>query len=490
MGHKPDFFQKVGFVAGYTAIEIFYDYCVTDLISDIDQLLAPFHQFGVNLGLSRIQTLLTALDSPHHSVPIIHVAGTNGKGSVCAYLSTILTAAGYKVGRYTSPHLVDWNERICIDNQPISTESAVAAIDRVIATIDPTTPTPTQFEIVTAAMWLYFAQSQVDIAVIEVGLGGRLDATNVCANPLATVIVSISLEHWQQLGDTVAKIAGEKAGILKLNCPAIIGTLPPDATAVVAERIAALNCPATWVKPAQKTSKPRSIPQTLLSADRLPWVEFGGIEYPLALLGQMQLTNSALAIATVQTLRQSGWKISDEAIVTGMANTQWQGRIQWTTWCVGVGVGVSLPSGDSLPLGTASALRNRNLLIDGAHNPAAAIALRQYVDTLNTPISWVMGMLSTKSHLEIFAALLRPGDRLYLVPVPDHSSADPAELASIAQSACSGLDSIDTYTDLTTGLTAAMAAPDTHQPVLCGSLYLLGYFLKLRKVLLNPSCYP
>ena len=452
---------------------------MTDTIPDIDslpetlceRLLAPFHQFGVNLGLSRIQTLLTALGSPHLAVPIIHVAGTNGKGSVCAYLATILTAAGYKVGRYTSPHLVDWNERICIDDRPISTESAVTVLDRVISAIDPTTPTPTQFEIVTAAMWLYFAQSQVDIAVIEVGLGGRLDATNVCANPLATAIVSIDIEHWQQLGDTITKIAGEKAGILKANCPAIIGTLPPDAIAVVAERIAALNCPATWVKPAQKIPKPRSTHSARLSSDSLPWVEFGGIEYPLALLGEMQLTNSAIAIATIQTLRQSGWKISDEAIVTGMSNTQWRGRIQWTTWHVGV-------RGASA-FAEASALRNRQLLIDGAHNPAAAIALRQYIDTLDTPIGWVMGMLSTKSHLEIFQALLRPGDRLYLVPVPDHSSADPAELADLARSKCSGLDSIDTYTDLTTGLAAATTI-DTHQPVLCGSLYLLGYFLKLR----------
>jgi dihydrofolate synthase / folylpolyglutamate synthase len=428
---------------------------VTDIIPDIDRLLAPFHQFGVNLGLSRIQTLLIALGSPHQSVPTIHVAGTNGKGSVCAYLSTILTAAGYKVGRYTSPHLVDWNERICIDNAPISNECAVTVIDQVIAAIDSATPTPTQFEIVTAAMWWYFAQSQVDIAVIEVGLGGRLDATNVCDHPLATIITSIDLEHWQQLGDTIAKIAGEKAGILKPNCPAIIGTLPPEAIAVVAERIAALNCPVTWVKPAVTIQQSRSTPQTSLSPDPLPWVEFGGIEYPLALLGEMQLTNSAIAIATIQILRQSGWKISDEAIVTGMANTQWRGRIQWTNW------------------------HGQKLLIDGAHNPAAAIALRQYVDTLNEPISWVMGMLSTKSHREIFQALLRPGDRLYLVPVPDHSSADPVELASVARSVCSSLDSIATYTDLTTGLTAAMTTTATHQPVLCGSLYLLGYFLKL-----------
>jgi dihydrofolate synthase / folylpolyglutamate synthase len=428
---------------------------VTDLTPDIDTLLAPFHQFGVNLGLSRIQTLLAALGSPHLSVPTIHVAGTNGKGSVCAYLASILSAAGYQVGRYTSPHLVDWNERICINHQPISTDIAVSTLNQVIAAIDPTTPTPTQFEIVTAAMWLYFAQSQVDIAVIEVGLGGRLDATNVCNQPLATIITSIDLDHWQQLGDTIAKITTEKAGILKPHCPAIIGTLPPDAIAVVTERIATLNCPTTWVKPAIATPKPTQQSEASLVPTSLPWVEFAGIKYPLALLGEMQLTNSAIAIATIEILRQSGWSISNESIVTGMANTQWLGRIQWTTW------------------------RGHKLLIDGAHNPAAAIALRQYVDTLNTPISWVMGMLSTKSHREIFAALLRPGDRLYLVPVPDHASADPAQLEDLAKSSCSDLDTIDTFTELTSGLNAAISTSNTHQPILCGSLYLLGYFLKL-----------
>ncbi len=428
---------------------------MTEITPDIDRRLAPFHQFGVNLGLNRIQTLLLALGSPHERVPMIHVAGTNGKGSVCAYLSSVLSTAGYKVGRYTSPHLVDWNERICIDGQPISTESAVATIDRVISHIDPNRPTPTQFEIVTAAMWLYFEQSQVDIAVIEVGLGGRLDATNVCDRPLATVITSISIEHWQQLGNTIAKITTEKAGILKPNCPAIIGTLPPDAVTVVKERIEALNCPVVWVKPAVRVSQTDLISSSSLSIEPLPWVEFAGIKYPLALLGEMQLSNSAIAIATILTLRQAGWKISDEAIVRGMANTQWLGRIQWTTW------------------------HGHKLLIDGAHNPAAAIALREYVDTLDLPMSWVMGMLSTKAHREIFQALLRPGDRLYLVPVPDHSSADLATLADLARSICPDLSIIDTYEDLSIGLNVAISAASNHQPVLCGSLYLLGHFLKL-----------
>jgi dihydrofolate synthase / folylpolyglutamate synthase len=428
---------------------------VTDSTSAIDKRLAPFHQFGVNLGLERIHTLLTALGSPHRSVPIIHVAGTNGKGSVCAYLSSILCEAGYRVGRYTSPHLVDWNERICIDNDPISTENALSVLDRVIAAIDPNLPIPTQFEIVTAAMWLYFAESQVDITVIEVGLGGRLDATNVCDRPLATVITSIAYEHWQQLGDTIAKIAGEKAGILKPGCPAIVGTLPPEAMSVIAARIDALNCPVTWVKPAVPSQSPLSGSKVSLGSDFRPWVESAEVCYPLALLGQIQLTNSAIAIATIQVLRQTGWQISDTAIRAGMANTRWLGRIQWTNW------------------------QGQKLLIDGAHNTAAAIALRQYVDTLDLPISWTMGMLATKAHREIFHALLRPGDRLYLVPVPDHSSADLDLLADLARSVCPTILSIETHPDLMTGLAAATSASKTHQPVLCGSLYLLGYFLKL-----------
>ena len=305
---------------------------MTDSISAIDLRLAPFHQFGVNLGLERIHTLLAALGSPHLTVPIIHVAGTNGKGSVCAYLSSVLSAAGYKVGRYTSPHLVDWNERICIDERPIPTDVAVETIERTIAAIDPTLPIPTQFEIVTAAMWLYFAESQVDIAVIEVGLGGRLDATNVCDRPLATAITSIALEHWQQLGDTIAKITWEKAGILKPDCPAIIGTLPPEAVAVVTERIATLNCPTTWVRPAVPARIPDSLGELSSPQNALPWVESAGISYPLALVGEVQLTNSAVAIATIQVLRQAGWEISDAAIVSGMANTRWLGRLQWTTW--------------------------------------------------------------------------------------------------------------------------------------------------------------
>ncbi|MGQ4648861.1 glutamate ligase domain-containing protein [Lyngbya aestuarii] len=416
----------------------------------INSLLKPFQRFGVHLGLERIQRLLADLGNPHHSIPIIHVAGTNGKGSVCAYLSSILTAAGYRVGRYTSPHLVNWTERICLNEQPIPTELLEKVLLQVkLAIPENCEDSPTQFEVITAAAWLYFAQQQVDIAVIEVGLGGRLDATNVCEQPLVSIITSLSREHWQVLGPTLADIATEKAGVLKAGCPAIIGSLPPEAKQVIASRIEQLSCPTVWVEPATE------LPTRELHQER--WVKYQGIEYPLPLLGEVQLTNSAIAIATLQVLRSQGWQISETAIISGMANTCWLGRLQWTSW------------------------HNHPILIDGAHNRAAAQALRQYVDTLNTSVSWVMGMLSTKDHTEVFKALLRPQDRLYLVPVSDHSSAEPEALATLAQSICPELNNCHTHSNLNAGLEAATSQDATTPKnviVLSGSLYLVGQFLR------------
>jgi dihydrofolate synthase/folylpolyglutamate synthase len=416
----------------------------------IDALVQPFQRFGVNLGLERIERLLADLGNPQQQVPFIHVAGTNGKGSVCAYLSSILTKAGYLVGRYTSPHLVDWTERICLNERPIDSIVLVELLKDIQGAIAPDAESPTQFEVITAAAWLYFARSQVDIAVMEVGLGGRLDATNVSDRPLVSVITSISKEHWQRLGPTVADIAREKAGILKPSRPAVIGSLPPEAKAVVAARIEELHCPAIWIEPAK--------PLATISQTR--WAKYQEIEYPLPLLGDVQLTNSALAIASIQILQQQGWNISLEAIQQGMAKTRWLGRLQWTSW------------------------QNRSLLVDGAHNPAAAKVLRQYVDTLNKPVVWVMGMLSTKDHEDIFKALLRPGDRLHLVPVPDHSSAEPEALARLAQNICPQLTRCQTHRDLFIALQKVWDEPTDTEPlvILCGSLYLIGYFLKYHQV--------
>jgi len=421
----------------------------------IDSLLQPFQRFGVNLGLTRIKKLLSDLNNPQDKVPIIHVAGTNGKGSVCAYLSSILTEAGYRVGRYTSPHLVDWTERIHLNEKAIASTDLAKLLEDIQKKIDPNTESPTQFEVITAAAWLYFARSQVDIAVMEVGLGGRLDATNVKESSLVSIITSLSREHWQRLGPTLADIAREKAGVLKSNCPTIVGQLPPEAKEVVQQKAQELECPLTWVQPAQEI-KIRSHSDTI-------WGQYQDLKYPLPLLGTVQLSNSAMAIAAIKTLQQQGWSIPDLAIQTGMNKTRWAGRLQWTTW------------------------QDHPLLIDGAHNTAAAIALRQYVNTFNKPVVWVMGMLSTKDHEDILEVLLKPQDELHLVSVPEHSSAEPQELAAIALEVCPHLAQCETYANIFTALDKVVDEIDSASEeklfVLCGSLYLIGHLLQNSAIL-------
>jgi dihydrofolate synthase/folylpolyglutamate synthase len=414
------------------------------LHSPITDRLRPYQTFGVNLGLDRIQHLLHRLGDPHQQLPIIHVGGTNGKGSVCAYLSAVLTAAGYRVGRYTSPHLVDWPERFWCQGELIAIGDLDALLEQVIAAIDPDAETPTVFELVTAAAWLYFAEQRVDVAVMEVGLGGRLDATNVCDRPLVSVITSLTREHWQRLGPTLADIAREKAGILKPHRPAILGQFPPEAHQVIAARAEALACPTQWVEPAQWAARPG-------------WATWQGIDYPVALVGDVQLQNSALAVAAVQALRSQGWTISDAALTQGMGSAQWPGRLQWDHW------------------------QGRDILLDGAHNTAAAEALRTYLDGLTPrqPTTWVMGILATKDHRDILTALLRPGDTLHLVPVPDHLTAAPANLQTLALDVCPDLAACHCHGDLFPALTAA-CDEDSSRVVFCGSLYLLGYFFRER----------
>lgn len=419
---------------------------------------------------------------------MIHVAGSNGKGSVCAYLSTILVESGYQVGRYTSPHLIDWTERICLNNQPIPTLRLIQLLEKVIAIARLQDPLPTQFEIMTAAAWLYFAQNNVDFAVMEVGLGGRLDATNVCDRSLVSIITSISREHWQVLGSTLAEIAGEKAGILKRDCPAVVGQIPAEANAVIYRRAAELGCETTYPQPAREVGdgwvEYRGIEEYELTSEPLLEEGFDSdhpeleettdsddsddsdditlvhmmttIRYRLPLAGAIQRHNSALAIAAIQILREQGWEILDDAVVDGIAKTRWAGRLQWIQW------------GD------------RQILIDGAHNPASAQVLREYVDSLlddcMTPTHWVMGMLVTKDHAEIFKTLLRAGDGLYLVPVADHKTAEPDALAVLAQEICPNLQHCSTHQDVEAALKAAIATGD--RVVLCGSLYLIGQFLQ------------
>jgi len=336
-------------------------------------------------------------------------------------------------------------------------------LEKVQAAIRASDDSATQFEVITAAAWLYFAQQQVDVAVVEVGLGGRLDATNVCLEPLVTVITSISREHWQQLGPTIADIAREKAGILKPGCPVVIGPLPEDALKVVRSRALELQCPIYTPQPARQIATGWAEYERGGGGETQK--EYHSIKYPLPLAGQIQLTNSALALAALEILQTQGWQISETAIINGMAKTKWPGRMQWISW------------------------KNHQLLVDGAHNTAAAKALRDYIDSLDTvnlkPVNWVMGMFSDKDHADIFAALLRPSDRLYLVPIPiepwpGRTSADLQDLANLADNICPNLGGCQIHPDLFTAIEAARSnATNNELIVLCGSLYLVGDFLKV-----------
>lgn len=398
----------------------------------LDSLLNSLEYRKIDLSLERIVSVLEQLNNPHLDYPIVHVAGTNGKGSVCAYLASILSEAGYRVGLYTSPHLVDWSERISINKKPISTEDLTNLVGEII---DLTIPL-TQFEVITAASWLYFARNFVDIAVIEVGLGGRLDATNVVPNPLVTVITSISLDHTQLLGSTLADIAREKAGIIKAHSPVVVGQLPLQASQVVQQRATQLDSSISWIAPAIELN------------GLCQWQD---IIYQLLLNGEVQLQNSALAIATSKILIEKKWQISDKAIIQGIASTDWPGRLQWLNW------------------------QGRTILIDGAHNPASAQALRSYVDKLNKPLHWIVGILASKDHQQILSNLLRPGDRLSLVPIPDNPTAELQELNNLAQIICPELEQIEIYEDLFLAL--EQANWQERLVIVTGSLYLVGYFL-------------
>ncbi|HTL89165.1 MAG TPA: cyanophycin synthetase, partial [Leptolyngbya sp.] len=221
----------------------------------------------------------------------------------------------------------------------------------------------------------------------------------------------------------------------------VIGQLPIDAKAVIDQRIADLDCPVVYPEPSQ-----------LIDG----WAHQGALKYQLPLQGTIQLHNSAIAIATINFLRQQNYNISDRSIINGIANTKWAGRLQWYNW------------------------KDHQILIDGAHNPASAEALRQYIDQIGkAPIQWIIGMLSTKDHADVFKALLRSNDSLLLVPVPDHSSAEPTELAILAWELCPTLASCRVYPDVRTALETATKQPQLI--VLCGSLYLIGNFFKQQK---------
>ncbi|HAH07001.1 MAG TPA: bifunctional folylpolyglutamate synthase/dihydrofolate synthase [Elusimicrobia bacterium] len=397
-----------------------------------------------NLGLERIRIVSERLGNPHRAFPCVHVAGTNGKGSFCALLASVLKEAGHKTGLYVSPHLCEVRERIQVDGGRISKED----FGRALAAVrEAETEPATYFEALTAAAFLHFREAKSDVAVVESGLGGRLDATNVLERPLLSVVTSIGLDHQEHLGGTLAAIAGEKAGIFKRGSPCLIGEEALEPRAVLEARARELGC--------QFHGR-----QTRLEAVSTDWERgFQEVEGPfgrcrLGLLGSAALGNAGLVCDAAGLLRERGLDIPDEALRRGLERVRWPGRFQ----VVQAG--------------------GRPLVLDGAHNPAA---MERFVSTwTSSPFSgrrsnFIIGMLADKDH-ESMVRLLAPHLREAIVVRPDSPRAlEPESLAARLRAA--GCPKVAIARSPAEALGAWLQS-GAEAGAVCGSFYLVGGVLR------------
>jgi len=392
---------------------------------DPHRYLEALSPLAMRFGLQRVERGLAALGHPERGAPILHVAGTNGKGSTCAMASAALVAAGRRTGLYTSPHLERFNERIAVDGQPIPDEALAEAVAEVRAACpwhDGGEPEDrlSYFEFATLAALVHFARAQVEVTVLEVGLGGRLDATNA-VTPVVTAVAAIGLDHTQWLGETVELVAREKAGIFKAGIPAVVHAVQPPGVLEVLRAEAARAGAPFEVAPAG-------------------WVG------PLALAGAHQRGNAGLAAAALRALDRVGVTVGESAIARGIATARWPGRLE----LVG------------------------GVLLDGAHNPDGARALAAALAELRPgrPVELVFGSLGDKDHRGMLAALAGAVRRLHLVAPSTPRARALEELRSAAAS-------LGMAADLHAGVgealgCAAAAARDGAPVVVAGSLYLVG----------------
>ena len=312
----------------------------------LDEALRYIHEVcwkGTIPGLERIQALLDAMGNPERKCKFVHVTGTNGKGSTCAMIASILRKAGYKTGLYTSPYLIRFNERIQINGEQISDADICELTEYVKPFAESIFERPTEFEMVTAIGFEYFARHKCDIVVCEVGMGGEFDATNVIPAPEAAVICNIGLDHTEVLGDTLEKIAGAKAGIIKPGCDAVLYRERPSVEAVFEERCKALNVPLH-----KADFDSLHLLSHSLEGQVFDWERFHALRLPL--LGEHQLHNAAVALTTARVLQKRGWKITDEQIREGIESVRWPGRFELMR-------------------------KDPMFIIDGGHNPQCIEAL-------------------------------------------------------------------------------------------------------------------
>lgn len=409
--------------------------------------MMTLHPKVIDLTLDRVWRLLDRVGNPQDSLPpVIHIAGTNGKGSTLAMIRAGLEAEGQVCHAYTSPHLVRFHERVALAGAPISEAGLTAVLDECLAANGP--DPITYFEITTVAALLAFSRVPADWTLLEVGLGGRLDATNVVAAPRACVITPVSLDHQQYLGETIAEIAGEKAGILKRGVPAVVGAQSAEARDVIEARAATVGAALA-----------------LHGQDWTVWQERGRLVYqddtglcdlPLpALPGPHQVDNAGAALAVLRQLGRS-----DTALEGAMTGCRWPARMQRLT---GHSLNVAMPAGE--------------IWLDGGHNPAAGLALAATLNDMTRRKTWlVCGMLTTKAADGYLGPLAGMVEGVTAVPITDSDAAmAPDDLAAVARS--NGLRA-DTAADAEAAI-KRIAAVDPHaRVVICGSLYLAGAVLR------------
>ena len=289
-----------------------------------DQALAYIHAVhwqGHKPGLDRIRTLLEALGNPHQKLQFVHIAGTNGKGSTAAMMDSCLRAAGYKVGMFTSPFINRFNERIQVNGIPIPDQDLVQLVEQVQPAAQAMEDVPTEFELITALGMLYFVQRHCDIVVLEVGLGGALDSTNIIPPPACAVITALGMDHVKELGPTLADIAAAKAGIIKPGSPVVSYGGEPEADKVIADTARAQGAPLTVVDFSRLQLRSASLDGLVFDFDGLE-----GLTLPF--LASYQARNAAVAITALRALRGRGWNISDQAIRQGLAQVRWPGRFE------------------------------------------------------------------------------------------------------------------------------------------------------------------
>lgn len=402
-------------------------------MNPVERLFA-LEQFGIKLGLENIRTLLTALDHPELAWRSIHIAGTNGKGSVAAMVERGLRAAGLRTGRYTSPHLSAIEERVALDGKPIDSETFSQVTADVFRVVDACLAagtlavTPTFFEVSTAVAFEIFRRARVDVAVVEVGLGGRFDATNVLT-PEITAITSIAFDHERHLGRTLSAIAFEKAGIAKAGVPLVIGRLPAEAARRIAAVAATVGAP---VLDAHATTTDRVYPPL-----------------KLALAGRHQLENAAVAVAILERWSAVVSDIPTAAIVTGLTQCEWPARLEW----------LRLPSG-------------AELLIDAAHNPAGAAALATYLeDNGLSPLPIVTSIMADKDVAGMVTELRRVASSFIATTVPHQRARSAEALADTIRELAPGITVVAEPSPDAAVATATAGAP---RAVAAGSIFLVG----------------